>query len=766
MPSPRPSTPATRYDSRKILSLIIIPIYILVIALLYGIGGTATYPQPFALLLLNVAFLGLIPIYIAYVSFVSFRRSGLASLLMMGAGMLFIGLGAVAAGLVGLLPGAANLVVTVHNTSTCIGAALQFAGALAALVGWSVGPAERRPSLAVSAYAVVVAVTAGLVLAALLGLTPTFFAPVTGATVLRTLVLTGAIASLLVASILFFVLYRKRHEDFFFWYAIGMALIGLGLIGVSFYSVFDDPLNWAARIEQYIGACFLLVAFLVLQRRATSGRVPAREMLARFFVDAEAGYRQLIETAGDAIIVLDSARRVLLWNAAAGELFGYTSDEAVGMSFAELVPASEEEPADGDAGPVHRESEARRLDGETVPIEIATSRRIIDGEPITTCIIRDLSERKAAELELARYAEDLRESRQQLADVIDASGAGYYHFAVDGSHGSISSRGAEILGFPPEELPPFPKFATWIQARIHPDDLGPALGSFAAFAAGEIERAEADVRVLARDGVYRWVQAISTAVLRDDAGRVVTIGGFLFDIDERKRAAEALQRSNEELQRFAYVASHDLQEPLRSIVSFSQLLERRYKGRLDQDADEFIGFIIEGGTRMQALIRDLLQVSRVETAAKSLEPTDAGAVVGAALRLLETPIGEAGGAVTVGPMPRVMADAAQFEQVFVNLVGNALKYRRPGVVLEVRISAERRGDAWEFAVADNGIGIEEQYFDRIFEMFRRLHTQDQYEGTGIGLAVVKRIVDRHGGRIRVESTPGEGSTFFFTLPAV
>ncbi len=238
---------------------------------------------------------------------------------------------------------------------------------------------------------------------------------------------------------------------------------------------------------------------------------------------------------------------------------------------------------------------------------------------------------------------------------------------------------------------------------------------------------------------------------------------------ESERALESymddLRRSNEELQRFAYVASHDLQEPLRSIISFSQLLERRYQGRLDADADEYIAFIVEGGNRMQRLIEDLLQLSRVETKARPLAPTDAGEVVADALRLMETSIREAGATVTVGPLPTVMADAAQLAQVFTNLVGNALKYRRPDVPPEVGIAAERAGRFWRFAVADNGIGIEAEYFDRIFVIFQRLHTREEYEGTGIGLAVVRKIVERHGGRIQVESAPGEGSTFFFTLPA-
>ncbi|MEN6341856.1 MAG: ATP-binding protein [Methanospirillum sp.] len=240
----------------------------------------------------------------------------------------------------------------------------------------------------------------------------------------------------------------------------------------------------------------------------------------------------------------------------------------------------------------------------------------------------------------------------------------------------------------------------------------------------------------------------------------------LIDAEARVRQhGDALARSNEELQRFAYVASHDLQEPLRSIVSFSQLLERRYKGKLDSDADEYIRFIVEGGTRMQMLITDLLQLSRVETRGRPFERVEAGELLADVLRNIGHGIEETGGRIEAGSLPSVFGDPVQLEQVFANLIGNAIKYRRDGVPPVIRISAEREGRFWRFAVADNGIGIEAEYFDRIFEMFQRLHTHDEFSGTGIGLAVVKKIVERHGGRVWVESTPGGGSTFFFTLPA-
>ncbi len=250
------------------------------------------------------------------------------------------------------------------------------------------------------------------------------------------------------------------------------------------------------------------------------------------------------------------------------------------------------------------------------------------------------------------------------------------------------------------------------------------------------------------------------------------IGNTFLDITERKRAEEALReyaenlrRSNEDLEKFAYVASHDLQEPLRSIVSFSQLLEHRYKGKLDTDADEYIAFIVEGGTRMQLLILDLLAYSRVNTTKQSMTRTDVAEVLAGVERSLDIQLREAGATITSDPMPVLTADPLQLEQVFTNLVSNAITFRRPGVPPRVHIGARRTDGFWEFSVADNGIGIEPEYFDRIFVIFQRLHTRETYPGTGIGLAIVKRIVDRHGGTVRVESTAGEGTTFVFTLPA-
>ena len=235
------------------------------------------------------------------------------------------------------------------------------------------------------------------------------------------------------------------------------------------------------------------------------------------------------------------------------------------------------------------------------------------------------------------------------------------------------------------------------------------------------------------------------------------------DITERKRAENELRRSNIELERFAYVASHDLLEPLRMVSSYVQLLGKRYKGKLDADADEFIGYALDGALRMQRLIEDLLAYSRVGTRGAAFVPTDANEVLETALESLKLAVDESRASVTHDPLPIVQGDPGQLEHLFLNLIANALKFRGSQPP-RVHISATRSDSAWRFSVRDNGIGIATQYFERIFVMFQRLHGRQDYPGTGIGLAIAKKIVERHGGRIWVESEPGRGATFLFTLP--
>jgi light-regulated signal transduction histidine kinase (bacteriophytochrome) len=252
-------------------------------------------------------------------------------------------------------------------------------------------------------------------------------------------------------------------------------------------------------------------------------------------------------------------------------------------------------------------------------------------------------------------------------------------------------------------------------------------------------------------------------------GRLVTVA--MRNVTVRKRAEallleknEELKRSNDELGRFAYIASHDLQEPLRMVASYTQLLSRRYKGKLDADADEFIGFAVDGANRMQRLIQDLLAYSRVGSGGRVMVGTASDEALENAVVNLGRAIDDSGALVTHDPLPSVMADETQLTQLFQNLVGNAIKYQCSGAP-RVHISAVESAGKWLFSVQDNGLGIDPQYHERIFGMFQRLHHRQEFAGTGMGLAICKKIVERHGGCLSVQSELGQGSTFRFALSA-
>jgi PAS domain S-box-containing protein len=268
----------------------------------------------------------------------------------------------------------------------------------------------------------------------------------------------------------------------------------------------------------------------------------------------------------------------------------------------------------------------------------------------------------------------------------------------------------------------------------------------------------------------RWYSSTKVAI-RDQRGAVTGLVGVSRDITERKLAEQALARQaeqlahyNAELEQFAYISAHDLQEPLRTVASFSQLLAQRYRGRLDADADKYLNLMVGGATRMRQLIHDLLDYSQFAWRQAEFGAVRCEEAFQASLDNLRTAIVESRAQVTSDPLPEVHGDRRAIQQLFQNLIGNALKFHGPQPP-QVRVTVERRGDEWLFAVRDNGIGIEPQFRERIFTVFQRLHPKEKYPGTGIGLAICKRIIERHHGKIWVESTPGEGSAFYFSLPA-
>jgi len=365
--------------------------------------------------------------------------------------------------------------------------------------------------------------------------------------------------------------------------------------------------------------------------------------------------------------------------------------------------------------------------------------------------------------ELTSALNGLTVSEARFRTIFDAINDSILIFEIEsGAVRMVNRRMRETFGYSAEEIPHLTIEALCGDDPLH--DRGAALAV--------LRDATEESRVLEwqarhRDGHLFWVEVDLRRVIIDDgAPRVLAM---MRDITERKESADnltrtidALTRSNTDLERFAYAASHDLREPLNTLVRYAQLLELRY-GTKDSDISEFVGFIVSAAKQMMRLVEGLLEFSRVDSVGRGFDAVDSGRALSVALGYLSNSVAESGAIIRTGPMPVVAADEVQLIQLFQNLIGNALKYRERSRVAVIAISSRRNGDMWEFLIEDNGIGIESAYLDQIFVIFKRLHTHSAIPGVGIGLALCKRIVERHGGVLWVESTPGVGTVFHFTL---
>jgi PAS domain S-box-containing protein len=404
------------------------------------------------------------------------------------------------------------------------------------------------------------------------------------------------------------------------------------------------------------------------------------------------------------------------------------------------------------------ELSGRRRDGSQFPIDIRLS-PLEDAEGIlVTAAIRDISVRKRTEGAVRQSEEHFRLIVSNVKDyaILMLDPEGFVVSWNDGAEKINGYRAEEIIG------QHFSRFYT-------AEDISSGKPAFELEQAAQDGRSEVEGWRIRKDG-SRFLANVVITALRDEKGRLRGFGKIARDITERQKSEEQLmktvgelRRSNDDLQQFAYVSSHDLQEPLRMVSSFTQLLAKRYKGRLDSDADEFIAFAVDGCNRMQGLIQDLLSYSRAGTNGKALREISSEDALKMALTDLRGAVEQSGAVVTYDSLPAITIDETQLTQIFQNLVGNGIKYRRAESP-EVHVSASKNGHEWIFSVRDNGLGIDSQYFDRIFILFQRLHGREEFEGTGIGLAICKKILERLGGRIWVESQPEKGSTFYFALP--
>ena len=497
--------------------------------------------------------------------------------------------------------------------------------------------------------------------------------------------------------------------------------------------------------------------------------ISVRKAAELHLAQMEGRYRGLLEAAPDAMVVVNQAGEIVLLNVQAEEQFGYRRDELVGQKVKNIIPEgfAERIIADGTRTAAEAlaqqigtgiELSGRRKDKTEFPIEIMLSPLESAEGILVTAAIRDISVRKAAEKHLAQMEGRYRGLLEAAPDamVVVNQGGEIVLLNVQAEK-QFGYRRDELLGQKVKNIIP-EGFAERLVAdalRSTEDALAQQIGTGIELSGRHKNGSEFPIEIMLSP-LESAGGILVTAAVRDITTRKAAEANLLEKVAE-------LNRSNEELGQFAYIASHDLQEPLRMVASYTQLLSRRYKGKLDSDADEFIAFAVDGAGRMQRLIQDLLTFSRVGTKGKELLATSSEEALQQALINLRGAIEQSGAQVTHDLLPSVVADETQLIQLFQNLIGNGIKYQKNGAP-KVHVSAARNGgDKYTFSVQDNGLGIDSQYFEKIFGMFQRLHKREEFAGTGIGLAICKKIVERHGGKISVESKVGEGSTFHFTL---
>jgi PAS domain S-box-containing protein len=496
--------------------------------------------------------------------------------------------------------------------------------------------------------------------------------------------------------------------------------------------------------------------------------ISVRKNADKVLAQMEGKYRGLLEAAPDAMVVVNQAGEIVLLNLQAEKQFGYRRDELLGQEVTNIIPEgfaerlvaddlrSAEDALAQEIG-TGIELNALRKDGSEFPIELMLSPLESTEGTLVTAAIRDITVRKNAERHLAQMEGRYRGLLEAAPDAMVVVNQGGEIVLLNlQAEKQFGYRRNELLGQKVTNIIP-EGFAERLIAdglRSAEDALAQQIGTGIELSGRRKDRTEFPIELMlsplgGAEGI------LVTAAIRDISVRNAAEADLLHKVEE-------LNRSNEELGQFAYMASHDLQEPLRMVASYTELLSRRYTGKLDSDADEFIAFAVDGATRMQRLIQDLLTYSRVGTKGKDLLNTSSEDALRHALSNLRGAIEESGALVTHDPLPEVLADEMQLIQLFQNLVGNAIKYQNPGIP-KIHIAASNGGKQYSFSVQDNGLGIDPQYFERIFGMFQRLHKREEFAGTGIGLAICKKIVERHGGQISVESKPSSGSTFRFAL---
>lgn len=482
------------------------------------------------------------------------------------------------------------------------------------------------------------------------------------------------------------------------------------------------------------------------------------------------GLQRLMATSLDVICLIDGAGKFVQVSETCKNLWGYEAKELVGRAYMDFVVEDDRDKTALTAADIMSgipangfENRYRRKDGTIVPVIWTAAWS--EEDKIMYCIAHNGTEKK-------QTAQQLAQTQARLVKAQQIARLGNWEWDIQHNTLSCSDEVYHLLGIKPESTHDVKSI---LKNAIHPDDL-PAIQQAFKTAVEKGVSLDIEHRLIRADERILYVHTRGEIIL-DEAQRPIWISGTILDITQRKKLelelkqlnnnlekrAVELRASNAELERFAYVASHDMQEPLRMVSSFLTLLEKRLNDQLDDTAKKYIHFAIDGSERMKRLIQDLLQYSRIGKGDKDKAPVPLHEVVAAVLQMYAPTLEETGANVQMDELPVVIGNKTQLTQLFQNLVGNALKYRSEDTPL-IKIGCKEENGEWLFSVSDNGIGIDPKFYAKVFVIFQRLHNKSEFSGTGIGLAICKKIIENHGGRIWVESTPGKGSTFYFTIP--
>ena len=520
------------------------------------------------------------------------------------------------------------------------------------------------------------------------------------------------------------------------------------------------PIYLSINTSKDLDGVYIVITDLSEQKHYEELKIAHQELTER-----ENRFRTLFENSMDAILLTIPDGTILSANPAAEKMFGYNEEEIIKLGRNAIVDTEDPNfPVILEERVINDKSEGEllfiRKNGEKFPAEVSAN-IFWDGygNKRSTLVIRDITRRKQIEAAL-------KKSERSLANAQHIAHIGSWEWNVKTGEVGWSNELYIIYDIDPN------KFTPSLEAFndfVHPEDVEYVNENVdQILSTGKPH--DFDFRIILGDGSIRVLNTLAEVARFDENGDPSLILGTNQDITERKEIElelneniRNLARSNQELEQFAYVASHDLREPLRMITSFLQLLERRYNEQLDKEATEFIGYAVDGAKRLDNMIKDLLQYSQVTRKRVVFESVKSELVLEQTLINLKVPIDENKAVITHGSLPIVMGDAELLILLFQNLISNSIKYRSDKTP-KIDISAKKEDDHYLFSIKDNGIGMSTKYLDRIFTIFKRLHTMDEFDGTGIGLAIAQKIVHQHNGQIWVESGLGKGSTFYFTLP--